>query len=231
MMQEREHDDPFLASYPQSHSSPRSTITPHLSSSRVTQRSFPPASCPTRTTCAGLRALAGALRGAQPRLGAESRAESYRDDPVYPPNNSPLLLSTSASKPAASRNYGAPSGARDWAGSRAGAGGGRGCGRTADILPRHQETFLVFGLERKRERSGKDGRHRQPFLSGARANSWSPALNESWDCASDRIYGVNLGGWFVLEPFISPALFQAYPSAPDEWTLATLMRAAGPCRT
>jgi hypothetical protein len=30
-----------------------------------------------------------------------------------------------------------------------------------------------------------------------------------------------------LNPVISPALFQAYPSAPDEWTLAALMRADG----
>ncbi|KAK7045305.1 glycoside hydrolase family 5 protein [Favolaschia claudopus] len=66
-----------------------------------------------------------------------------------------------------------------------------------------------------------------PFLTGAKPNSWTPALNESWTWGVDRVYGVNLGGWFVLEPFISPALFQAYPSAPDEWTLAALMRADG----
>lgn len=36
---------------------------------------------------------------------------------------------------------------------------------------------------------------------------------------------VNLGGWFVLEPFISPALFQKYPTAVDEWSLSTLMTA------
>ena len=36
---------------------------------------------------------------------------------------------------------------------------------------------------------------------------------------------VNLGGWFVLEPFITPALFQKYPGAVDEWTLSTLMAA------
>jgi glucan 1,3-beta-glucosidase len=66
-----------------------------------------------------------------------------------------------------------------------------------------------------------------PFLDGAKPNSWTPALNESWTWGQDRVYGVNLGGWFVLEPFITPALFQAYPSAPDEWTLATLMRADG----
>jgi glucan 1,3-beta-glucosidase len=36
---------------------------------------------------------------------------------------------------------------------------------------------------------------------------------------------VNLGGLFVLEPFISPALFQKYPGAVDEWSLSTLMAA------
>ena len=38
---------------------------------------------------------------------------------------------------------------------------------------------------------------------------------------------MNIGGWFVLEPFISPALFQKYAAAGavDEWTISTLMAA------
>jgi glucan 1,3-beta-glucosidase len=38
---------------------------------------------------------------------------------------------------------------------------------------------------------------------------------------------VNIGGWFVLEPFISPALFQRYAAAGaiDEWTITQLMAA------
>jgi len=36
---------------------------------------------------------------------------------------------------------------------------------------------------------------------------------------------VNLGGWLVLEPFISPSLYQRYPGAVDEFTLSTLMAA------
>jgi hypothetical protein len=36
---------------------------------------------------------------------------------------------------------------------------------------------------------------------------------------------VNLGGWFVTEPFITPALFQKYPTAIDEWTLSLAMAA------
>ena len=49
----------------------------------------------------------------------------------------------------------------------------------------------------------------------------------SWliDFLSEHIFSVNLGGWFVLEPFISPALYQKYPGAVDEWTLSTLMAA------
>ncbi|KAJ6485190.1 hypothetical protein DFH09DRAFT_391355 [Mycena vulgaris] len=45
-----------------------------------------------------------------------------------------------------------------------------------------------------------------PFLMGAKPNSGTPALNGSWNWGTDKIYGVNLGGWFVLETFIFPAL-------------------------
>ncbi|KAF9525007.1 glycoside hydrolase superfamily [Crepidotus variabilis] len=64
-----------------------------------------------------------------------------------------------------------------------------------------------------------------PYNNNAYPNSWTPPLNTSWNFGTNRIYGVNLGGWFVLEPFISPALFQKYPGAVDEWTLSTLMAA------
>ncbi|KAJ7257725.1 glycoside hydrolase [Mycena rebaudengoi] len=70
-----------------------------------------------------------------------------------------------------------------------------------------------------------------PFLTASRANSWTPPLNQSWDWGKDKIYGVNLGGWFVLEPFIAPALFQAYPDTVDEWTLSEAMRADGTLET
>lgn len=50
-------------------------------------------------------------------------------------------------------------------------------------------------------------------------------MNQSWDWATDRVYGVNLGGLFVLEPFISPALYEKYPTAIDEWTLSVAMAA------
>ncbi|PSS05560.1 hypothetical protein PHLCEN_2v3730 [Hermanssonia centrifuga] len=60
-----------------------------------------------------------------------------------------------------------------------------------------------------------------PFNNSAKANSWTPALDEEWTWGSDHISGVNLGGLFVLEPFITPSLFQAYPGSVDEWTLST----------
>ncbi|KAJ7578702.1 glycoside hydrolase family 5 protein [Mycena floridula] len=63
-----------------------------------------------------------------------------------------------------------------------------------------------------------------PFNNGARAQSWSPALNETFKYGIDKIRGVNLGGWLV-----SPAVFERYstgtPKAIDEWTLHTRMTA------
>ena len=62
-----------------------------------------------------------------------------------------------------------------------------------------------------------------PFNDGARPNSWTPPLNTSWNWGTDRIYGVNLGGWLVIEPFITPQFFQKYTSAKDEWDLSVAM--------
>ncbi|KAJ7573996.1 glycoside hydrolase family 5 protein [Mycena floridula] len=64
-----------------------------------------------------------------------------------------------------------------------------------------------------------------PFNNNAQPNSWTPPLNKSWTWGQDKIHGVNLGGWLVLEPFITPALFQKYPGSVDEWTLSEAMRA------
>ncbi|KAF8749963.1 Cellulase (glycosyl hydrolase family 5) [Rhizoctonia solani] len=61
------------------------------------------------------------------------------------------------------------------------------------------------------------------------AQSWSPPLNQSWKFGTDKIRGVNLGGWLVLEPFITPALYEPYQNATtpaiDEWTLCTNLAA------
>ncbi|KAJ6528078.1 hypothetical protein B0H19DRAFT_1274878 [Mycena capillaripes] len=84
--------------------------------------------------------------------------------------------------------------------------------------------------ERGRDEHERELRVADPadsFLNGAKPNSGTPTLKESWKWGTDETYGVNLGRWFVLEPFIFPALFQACPSAADEWTLTALMRADG----
>ncbi|KAH9940545.1 glycoside hydrolase [Epithele typhae] len=68
---------------------------------------------------------------------------------------------------------------------------------------------------------------RDPFDNSARPNSWTPPLNQSWTWGKDRVNGVNIGGLFVLEPFISPALFQDNPGTADEWTLSVALAAKG----
>lgn len=71
-----------------------------------------------------------------------------------------------------------------------------------------------------------------PFNDTARPQRDVPALNEDWDYVNNRIAGVNIGGWLVLEPFIVPGMFERFNSptdyanpnattnpAIDEWTL------------
>ncbi|KAJ6488571.1 glycoside hydrolase family 5 protein [Mycena vitilis] len=70
-----------------------------------------------------------------------------------------------------------------------------------------------------------------PFNNGARPQSWSPALNETFNFGVDKIRGVNLGGWLVTEPFIVPGLYQTLQATTttitiiDEWTLIQAMQA------
>jgi len=62
-----------------------------------------------------------------------------------------------------------------------------------------------------------------PFNDTAKAQGNQPTLEEKWDYSANRIIGVNLGGWLVLEPFIVPSLFEPFVNAAspavDEWTL------------
>ncbi|GJJ77519.1 glucan 1,3-beta-glucosidase [Entomortierella parvispora] len=57
----------------------------------------------------------------------------------------------------------------------------------------------------------------------AKVNAYTPALNELFDYqnGTDKMRGVNLGGWLILEPFITPSLFNPYIAngIVDEWTL------------
>ncbi|KAI5480349.1 glycoside hydrolase family 61 protein [Pseudohyphozyma bogoriensis] len=68
-----------------------------------------------------------------------------------------------------------------------------------------------------------------PFNDTAQPQADVPRLNETWNYDTNRINGVNLGGWLVCEPFITPALWEPYNQGPtvnfnatviDEWTLS-----------
>lgn len=39
------------------------------------------------------------------------------------------------------------------------------------------------------------------------------------------LHSVNLGGWLVLEPFITPAFYEKYSGTVDEWTLSQAIAA------
>ncbi|PVF95081.1 glycoside hydrolase [Serendipita vermifera] len=65
-----------------------------------------------------------------------------------------------------------------------------------------------------------------PLNNSARAQDYTPPLSERWRWGRDIMYGVNLGGWLNLEPFISPAMYEPfYPNAVDEWTLSEQIQA------
>ncbi|KAG8830085.1 hypothetical protein FRC18_008679 [Serendipita sp. 400] len=65
-----------------------------------------------------------------------------------------------------------------------------------------------------------------PLNESAQAQSWTKPLSQQWQWGVDKMYGVNLGGWLTLEPFISPALYEEfYPDAVDEWTLSEHLQA------
>jgi glucan 1,3-beta-glucosidase len=54
----------------------------------------------------------------------------------------------------------------------------------------------------------------------AQANPNVPPLNQSWGSYGAKpIRGVNLGGWFSLEPFITPSIFEEGGTSPDEYNI------------
>ncbi|KAI7368001.1 glycoside hydrolase [Hortaea werneckii] len=56
-----------------------------------------------------------------------------------------------------------------------------------------------------------------------RANDNVKPLKEKWNYGTDKIRGVNLGGWLSIEPLITPSLFDGYTTSDnviDEWTLS-----------
>ncbi|KAF3907887.1 hypothetical protein ABW21_db0200918 [Orbilia brochopaga] len=62
----------------------------------------------------------------------------------------------------------------------------------------------------------------------AQVNPNVPALNKAFTYGKDPIRGVNLGGWLVLEPFITPSFFNKYDKSlgvVDEYTLSKYLGA------
>ncbi|KAF7728604.1 hypothetical protein EC973_005831 [Apophysomyces ossiformis] len=60
------------------------------------------------------------------------------------------------------------------------------------------------------------------FDDSARANPHVPPLSQAFRYGTDPIRGVNLGGWLVIEPFITPSLFDQFSledHVVDEWSL------------
>ncbi|KAJ5384730.1 Glycoside hydrolase superfamily [Penicillium concentricum] len=59
----------------------------------------------------------------------------------------------------------------------------------------------------------------------------SPAVSLNFDYGANKVRGVNLGGWLVLEPWITPSIFDAVgDSAVDEWSLCATL-GANQCRS
>lgn len=89
--------------------------------------------------------------------------------------------------------------------------------------------IIVTGLNSKEEHHNKDRQHggssnndgkphivtpgsndyRDPFDDSARAHEWTPPLTEKFRYnQGDPVRGINIGGWLVLEPFITPKIFE-----------------------
>ncbi|KAL0095630.1 glycoside hydrolase superfamily [Phycomyces blakesleeanus] len=60
------------------------------------------------------------------------------------------------------------------------------------------------------------------FNNSARPNLLTPPLTEPFEYGKQKIRGVNIGGWLVTEPFITPDLFDQFAASDnivDEWSL------------
>ncbi|KAI1321831.1 hypothetical protein EDD11_000107 [Mortierella claussenii] len=64
-----------------------------------------------------------------------------------------------------------------------------------------------------------------PISSKVQANSYTPPLDQPFLYGQQPIRGVNLGGWLVLEPFITPSMFEPFlaQKVTDEYTLTKLL--------
>lgn len=140
----------------------------------------------------------------------------------------------SSSTAAGTKNAGA-----DTNGAKTGTSTGTGTGTAASATPTTggQGSTLIFedGSTMTYENSFGGTWYwdeTDPYNNNAKVNSWTPALNESWTWGVDHIYGVNLGGWLVPEPFIASDLFEKYAlvngqTAVDEYTLSQNIVASG----
>lgn len=60
-------------------------------------------------------------------------------------------------------------------------------------------------------------------------SSWytNPGSTPAGSTAGDKIRGVNLGGWFILENWMDPDFFAVSPldqyDVPDEWTYCSIL--------
>ncbi|KAF9192494.1 hypothetical protein BGZ49_003417, partial [Haplosporangium sp. Z 27] len=61
--------------------------------------------------------------------------------------------------------------------------------------------------------------------SAVRCNEHTPPLDQPFLYGQQPIRGVNLGGWLVLEPFITPSIFEPYipQNVTDEYSLTKLL--------
>lgn len=64
-----------------------------------------------------------------------------------------------------------------------------------------------------------------PISSSIRCNAYTPPLDQPFLYGQQPIRGVNLGGWLVLEPFITPSIFEPYiaQGVIDEYSLSKLL--------
>ncbi|KAG9320143.1 hypothetical protein KVV02_000720 [Mortierella alpina] len=60
-----------------------------------------------------------------------------------------------------------------------------------------------------------------PISGSIRCNDLTPPLDQPFQYGQQPIRGVNLGGWLVLEPFITPSVFEPYlaQNVTDEYSL------------
>lgn len=90
---------------------------------------------------------------------------------------------------------------------------------TAIIVP-----LVLWGLVAKQDKpkiitpSSPD--YRDPFDDTSRVNPYAPALTEKFRYdQGEPVRGINLGGWLVLEPFITPKIFEQNVTIKDEYEL------------